>query len=658
MVWLEIIGMKGFERYSGSVAGGYVSQSPLEASINGDEEVSVYHIKEQSTYVRTNSQEGWIPTNKLKFVKQKVMIDEICELDLKLQFKSSTESKILHPTYKNSLDASIDFCCELQQGEEIALGILLSDEVIASVKIKIDPLILSSLTSSGSTLKEYELFTENYKLHYLVLSAKLAVDQESLSNSRVNRSLKSMEHIYQDTIILSTKVNAVLKNVSISGTLFVTQFKIYLSSESFSFTECFGVYIQCIKSLKLSAKSLSLTTKDARSIEIYSDINKLLLETISPLLDSPLQSCIDYYSKLNPQVLSTPLTSSFYIMSEEFERLKCENIRISYINIDYRLCDSYPCLLYFPSQITDSLLAKVSSFRSRCRIPTITWTRAGVSLYRSSQPKLGLGKRSADDELFFSLARIKYVIDARPGMNAKANRLKGKGYELEDFYNIRLRFMNIQNIHHVARSFEAMSDLANRKAEFWAAFNEAKWMSHVMLILQAAMCSANYLVLEKANVLVHCSDGWDRTSQITALTQVLIDPFYRTIKGLQNLIYKDWFAFGHKFFDRTFGSEFSPIFVLFLDCLGQIVNQNPGEFEYNEEYLIFLAEANLQGIYGEFLCNSEKDRIDIVMRTSNVFAVHNANYTNQSYFPGFYNILPISIEPHRLQVWRFFTRYY
>jgi len=33
------------------------------------------------------------------------------------------------------------------------------------------------------------------------------------------------------------------------------------------------------------------------------------------------------------------------------------------------------------------------------------------------------------------------------------------------------------------------------------------------------------------NVLVHCSDGWDRTSQISSLVQLILDPFYRTLDG-------------------------------------------------------------------------------------------------------------------------------
>ncbi len=38
---------------------------------------------------------------------------------------------------------------------------------------------------------------------------------------------------------------------------------------------------------------------------------------------------------------------------------------------------------------------------------------------------------------------------------------------------------------------------------------------------------------EGHSVLVHCSDGWDRTAQVCSLAQIIIDPFYRTIDGLQ-----------------------------------------------------------------------------------------------------------------------------
>ena len=37
----------------------------------------------------------------------------------------------------------------------------------------------------------------------------------------------------------------------------------------------------------------------------------------------------------------------------------------------------------------------------------------------------------------------------------------------------------------------------------------------------------------KSSVLVHCSDGWDRTAQLTALAMLMLDPHYRTIRGFE-----------------------------------------------------------------------------------------------------------------------------
>ena len=75
------------------------------------------------------------------------------------------------------------------------------------------------------------------------------------------------------------------------------------------------------------------------------------------------------------------------------------------------------------------------------------------------------------------------------------------------------------------------------------------------------------------NVLVHCSDGWDRTSQMSALAQLLLDPYYRTVKGFQVLIEKDWLSFGHMLGRRCGHFSYkdtdnrSPVFLQFIDCV-------------------------------------------------------------------------------------------
>lgn len=51
----------------------------------------------------------------------------------------------------------------------------------------------------------------------------------------------------------------------------------------------------------------------------------------------------------------------------------------------------------------------------------------------------------------------------------------------------------------------------------------------------------------KTSVVVHCSDGWDRTGQLTSLAMLMLDSYYRTIRGFEVLLEKEWLSFGHRF---------------------------------------------------------------------------------------------------------------
>lgn len=48
-------------------------------------------------------------------------------------------------------------------------------------------------------------------------------------------------------------------------------------------------------------------------------------------------------------------------------------------------------------------------------------------------------------------------------------------------------------------------------------------------LMRAAVTVVSAIVHEERPVLVHCSDGWDRTPQIVALAELLLDRYYRTI---------------------------------------------------------------------------------------------------------------------------------
>ena len=136
------------------------------------------------------------------------------------------------------------------------------------------------------------------------------------------------------------------------------------------------------------------------------------------------------------------------------------------------------------------------------------------------------------------------------------------------------------------------------------------------IITTIFICFICNSLLTCSSVLVHCSDGWDRTPQICCVSQLILDPFYRTIEGLCVLIEKDWCAFGHKFSDRcgqgedhtSLPDERSPVFIQFLDSVNQIMIQFDSCFEYNADLLIFLADHCQSCLFGNFLGNSQKHR--------------------------------------------------
>ncbi|QDS74115.1 hypothetical protein FKW77_009793 [Venturia effusa] len=152
------------------------------------------------------------------------------------------------------------------------------------------------------------------------------------------------------------------------------------------------------------------------------------------------------------------------------------------------------------------------------------------------------------------------IVDARPRLNALANSIaKGAGSEDMRYYAPAVRiYLGIDNIHAMRKSLNAVTDTLknsdtnnatlplNRKE-----LAESKWLEHIALVLEGAHRIVYQVGVLHSHVLIHCSDGWDRTSQLSALAQLCLDPYYRTLDGFIVLVEKDWVSFGHMFRHRS-----------------------------------------------------------------------------------------------------------
>ncbi|CAN1318944.1 Phosphatidylinositol-3-phosphatase myotubularin-1 [Linum perenne] len=371
--------------------------------------------------------------------------------------------------------------------------------------------------------------------------------------------------------------------------------------------------------------------------------------------------------------------------------------RISNVNSSYSMCQTYPFALVLPNSVSDEEVIQASTFRARGRLPVISWCHpvTGAVLARSSQPLVGLMmnlRSNADEKLVAALcnhsggarhiSRKLYIADARPRKNALANGAMGGGSESSsNYFQSEVVFLGIDNIHamreslsrlrdyldtHGTTSSDGMSSFLRHGGWTWgggnlssmsasvSAFGDSGWLTHVQSVLTGAAWIAGHVALESASVLVHCSDGWDRTTQLVALANLLLDPYYRSFSGFQALIEKDWLAFGHPFADRngiptvsgsskmpfeltrqasvgsfppshghqSVGStpapsashaqnNCSPIFSQWVDCVSQLLRIYPFAFEFSSAFLVDLLDCMMSCRFGNFFCNSERERQQI-----------------------------------------------
>ena len=149
------------------------------------------------------------------------------------------------------------------------------------------------------------------------------------------------------------------------------------------------------------------------------------------------------------------------------------------------------------------------------------------------------------------------IVDARPTVNALAMQAVGLGSENMDNYRFATKiYLGIDNIHVMRDSLNKVIDTLKESdvtplAPNREALASSKWLKHISGLLDGAGIIARQVALQHSHVLIHCSDGWDRTSQLSALSQLCLDPYYRTIEGFIVLVEKDWLSFGHQFSLRS-----------------------------------------------------------------------------------------------------------
>ncbi|XP_028712423.1 myotubularin isoform X5 [Peromyscus leucopus] len=466
--------------------------------------------------------------------------------------------------------------------------------------------------------------TSKYNSHSLEDESIKMVSQDGVSQD-LN---KSVPQLPGETLITDKEVIYICPfNGPIKGRVYITNYRLYLRSLETDSALILDVPLGVISRIEKmggatsrgeNSYGLDITCKDLRNLRFAlkqeghsrRDMFEVLTRYAFPLAHS-----LPLFAFLNEEKFNVD-GWTVYNPVEEYRRqgLPNHHWRITFINKCYELCDTYPALLVVPYQTSDDDLRRVATFRSRNRIPAT-----------------------------------------------------GGGYESDDAYhNAELCFLDIHNIHVMRESLKKVKDIVypNIEESHWLSSLEAThWLEHIKLVLTGAIQVADKVSSGKSSVLVHCSDGWDRTAQLTSLAMLMLDSFYRSIEGFEILVQKEWISFGHKFASRIghgdknhADADRSPIFLQFIDCVWQMSKQFPTAFEFNERFLITILDHLYSCRFGTFLfnCESARERQKLTERTVSVWSLINSNkdkFKNPFYTKEINRVLyPVASMRH-LELW-------
>uniref|UniRef100_A0AC35UBZ7 Myotubularin phosphatase domain-containing protein n=1 Tax=Rhabditophanes sp. KR3021 TaxID=114890 RepID=A0AC35UBZ7_9BILA len=241
----------------------------------------------------------------------------------------------------------------------------------------------------------------------------------------------------------------------------------------------------------------------------------------------------------------------------------------SWLNEQYEYCETYPRELWFPASVSKATIIGSSKFRTGGRLPVLTYYhhKSDATISRCSQPLSGFSGRCIEDEELIkhildanSNNTQIYLIDTRPVMNTIINMMQGIGYEdIKNYANLKRHSFEIEGYSVIRDSLgellEACNYTNNSHTCYLTMIEKCRWLKHLRAIVECSKFIAESVSSQISCVVL----STDENIQLFSIAQMILDPHYRTIKGFQILIEKDWLGFSHQF------EDIAPVFTQFLD---------------------------------------------------------------------------------------------
>ncbi|XP_023019760.2 myotubularin-related protein 10-A isoform X1 [Leptinotarsa decemlineata] len=418
----------------------------------------------------------------------------------------------------------------------------------------------------------------------------------------------------------------------IPGILTITTFKLsFASAEDVEPSNCFqqnlllGINDVCLSSIDViyqigdrnkkkltpgqnvtgKVKDILIVCKNMKSFEFSfkmcdKDSGKNVVNALLHHAYPKRHSLLFAYDYKEPYVNETlNREARFFLVKSDWEkelkRTKCQNWRISQANFNFHISPMMVETIIVPQSVTDTIIkAAVEKFCCRF-LPIWVWgTSKGAALVRMADLLPAIMDRTEENKLLEHIR--KSHPDKKPPHIIDLSSPTPK--------DIQVSFLKLRELctPDNTRIFKSQD------FKFYGLLDGTKWLSHVSTCLTKAMEAADKISMHGSTVVLQEGNGQDMNCIVSSLTQLILDPFFRTKFGFQSLVQKEWVALGHPFANRLGHIldkeiEPSPLFLLFLDCVWQLLQQYPTAFQISETYLTTLWDSTHISVFDTFLFN-------------------------------------------------------
>lgn len=448
------------------------------------------------------------------------------------------------------------------------------------------------------------------------------------------------------------KANNVLKfaplktnKTGVSGTLFVTNFKIsFVTSlpvdkkelelhERSLQSHIFGVHDVCLSEVDLVYQIFEGSTKKKRLyvnaplptrtsglqlvLKNFRVINYSFkftpggedIRLAQALLHHAFPTTIDKYFLTTSQTTPSSGIPEFNLAQDwekELQRTRCPNWRVSKHNESFNLCSSLPNVCVVPRDLLDGQLEAAAQHFQGMRPPVWCWgTQAGAALVRMAQISPSIQDKAQENRMMGLVHRC------------HPKKLQPTIYDLDQILpshrELQVAFSKLRDLH----TPDDASQYREQDCKYLSRWDSSKWLSYVSKCLETAQKSAVSMLHHNSSVILQDAEGRDMSTVISSLVQILLDPWYRTLRGFHMLLQKEWVSLGHPFtkrlgHTRNDPEDQCPVWLLFLDCVFQISIQHPLALEFTSEYLVALWGAAHCSLHSTFMFNSVNAKLSAI----------------------------------------------